>query len=269
MGVKGTKYSTKSKVAYCVYQSFQDYKYKDKKDPLYVDYPMYRDIIDEFFKRLTLRLILSGEEITLPSKLGHLKIFKMKPRKRLIDHAASIKKYGKGAKQYVYLDLSKTNGYMPILIWSNAVFATSSYYTVNMVRTAIRDSGTVGTYKIPVTLYDYFNKEGYLRYDEHLVPKKLKIQKNAVKQKNDRLKAYEGLTKEEIEHKVITTPGVIRKTVLNKLGFTFEESLDIIERHKAYLRSLKEQKAQVRLELKQKTLDIKTDKDIARDNLNL
>jgi hypothetical protein len=72
------KSTTKSYTGKDFYKSYIDYV---GDNPLYqVEYRVFRDIINDYFKYLRDELIENGKEIKLPCRLGTLSIVKHKPK---------------------------------------------------------------------------------------------------------------------------------------------------------------------------------------------
>lgn len=106
-------------------------------NPLYqVEYRVFRDIINDYFKYLRDELIENGKEIKLPCRLGTLSIVKHKPkeysgRSLRIDYAET-KKVGK----IVYHLNEITNGYKFRFYWNkhNMLVKNKTKYQLVMTR---------------------------------------------------------------------------------------------------------------------------------------
>ena len=125
---------TKSYTGKDFYKSYIDYV---GDNPLYqVEYRVFRDIINDYFKYLRDELIENGKEIKLPCRLGTLSIVKHKPkeysgRSLRIDYAET-KKVGK----IVYHLNEKTNGYKFRFYWNkhNMLVKNKTKYQLVMTR---------------------------------------------------------------------------------------------------------------------------------------
>lgn len=106
-------------------------------NPLYqVEYRVFRDIINDYFKYLRDELIENGKEIKLPCRLGTLSIVKHKPkeysgRSLRIDYAES-KKYNK----VIYYLNDHTGGYKYRFYWNkhNMLTKNKTMYQLIMTR---------------------------------------------------------------------------------------------------------------------------------------
>lgn len=125
---------TKSYTGKDFYKSYIDYV---GDNPLYqVEYRVFRDIINDYFKYLRDELIENGKEIKLPCRLGTLSIVKHKPkeysgRSLRIDYAET-KKVGK----VVYHLNEITNGYKFRFYWNkhNTLVKNKTKYQLVMTR---------------------------------------------------------------------------------------------------------------------------------------
>lgn len=125
---------TKSYTGKDFYKSYIDYV---GDNPLYqVEYRVFRDIINDYFKYLRDELIENGKEIKLPCRLGTLSIVKHKPkeysgRSLRIDYAET-KKVGK----IVYHLNEITNGYKFRFYWNkyNMLVKNKTKYQLVMTR---------------------------------------------------------------------------------------------------------------------------------------
>lgn len=69
---------TKSYVGKDFYNSYLEYI--DNNELYYIDYKIFRNIINDYFKFLKDELIENGKEIKLPCRMGYIKIVKHKPK---------------------------------------------------------------------------------------------------------------------------------------------------------------------------------------------
>lgn len=125
---------TKSYTGKDFYKSYIDYV---GDNLLYqVEYRVFRDIINDYFKYLRDELIENGKEIKLPCRLGTLSIVKHKPkeysgRSLRIDYAES-KKYNK----VIYHLNDHTGGYKYRFYWNkhNMLTKNKTMYQLIMTR---------------------------------------------------------------------------------------------------------------------------------------
>ena len=59
----------------------------------------YSRILHSFGEKLTHYLIITGNEVKLPNKLGTLQVVKVRPSNKLVDYKATKKLYGEYNKQ--------------------------------------------------------------------------------------------------------------------------------------------------------------------------
>lgn len=91
--------------------------------------------------------LLEGQRIKLPSRSGHLELFKYRPKKPSIDFKATKEIYGEhnknnpNDKKVIYHKNYHTNGYKPLLKWDKrkAVFKNKQIYKFDLVRNRDRE----------------------------------------------------------------------------------------------------------------------------------
>ena len=125
---------TKSYTGHDFYKSYMEYV---EDNPLYqVEYRVFRDIINDYFKYLRDELIENGKEVRLPCRMGTIQIVKHKPKEYTgkslrIDYAES-KKAGK----IVYHLNEHSNYYKYRAYWNkqNMITPNKTKYQLVMTR---------------------------------------------------------------------------------------------------------------------------------------
>ena len=125
---------TKSYTGKDFYKSYIDYV---GDNPLYqVEYRVFRDIINDYFKYLRDELIENGKEVKLPCRMGTIQIVKHKPKEYTgkslrIDYAES-KKAGK----VIYHLNEHSNFYKYRIYWNkqNMITPNKTKYQLVMTR---------------------------------------------------------------------------------------------------------------------------------------
>lgn len=125
---------TKSYTGGSFYESYMEYV---EDNPLYqVEYRLFRDIINDYFKYLRDELIEKGKEVKLPCRMGTIQIVKHKPKEYTgkslrIDYAES-KKAGK----IIYHLNEHSNYYKYRAYWNkqNMITPNKTKYQLVMTR---------------------------------------------------------------------------------------------------------------------------------------
>lgn len=125
---------TKAYTGHNFYDSYLEYV---EDNPLYqVEYRVFRDIINDYFKYLRDELIENGKEVKLPCRMGTIQIVKHKPKEYTgkslrIDYAES-KKAGK----VIYHLNEHSNFYKYRIYWNkqNMITPNKTKYQLVMTR---------------------------------------------------------------------------------------------------------------------------------------
>lgn len=143
----------------------------------------YINIMELYMKKLGYYLILTGDEIQLPSRLGSLKIYrynnariikelkednhKVKP---IVDFKKTKQLQQSGINKVVKVDNKSTYGYWFKVKWikfDTASFKYKSLYSFKLLRTLVRhNNSNTAKYKPPLLLIDYFREKGWHEYSE-------------------------------------------------------------------------------------------------------
>jgi len=96
-----------------VTQSYKSYAHKNPTHSLYADYKLYMQIIRLANTKLVEKLIITGKQVILPSRLGVLQFQTFKPTKKKSIDFKLTKEYGKT----IYHNNLATNGLVVKLVW--------------------------------------------------------------------------------------------------------------------------------------------------------
>jgi hypothetical protein len=138
---------------------------------------VYKAILKRAMELIVQELIVTGNEINLPSRVGSLQIIKFKPkrRKKVMDFGTTNKIYGelnktlpKGKKKIVYHKNRATDGYALKTFWSKkdrANFLNKRRWAFKFTRPNIRPN-TYNTWNPEVSLVPYTKKHGIDHFHE-------------------------------------------------------------------------------------------------------
>ena len=99
-----------------VTQSYKTYKFKKPSSDLYVDSKLYMQIIKLANTKLVEKLVMTGKQIKLPSRMGTLQLQTFKPTKRKSIDFKLTKELGKT----IYHRNLATNGLAVKLAWNKS-----------------------------------------------------------------------------------------------------------------------------------------------------
>lgn len=156
--------------------SYKEYPHKfDPKHKSYVSQKTFKKILKSFYTKLAYELITSGQEITLPSRLGSLQAMKYKPKRKKVDFKNTEKYYGehnkkhKDNKKVIYHNNVITKGYLPRIHWSKIIlanFKNKKKWGLTLTRPNVRPN-SYNKKNPKVSLVPFFQKEGYLFYETY------------------------------------------------------------------------------------------------------
>lgn len=131
------KYEKKAYTGIDYYNSYVEYV---KGNPLYeVEYRVFRDIINDYFRYLRDEIIENGKEVKLPCRLGTLQIVKHKPKSYATSGRMSLRMdYGESKKlgKMVFHLNEHSNMYKYRYYWNkqNMITPNKSLYQLIMTR---------------------------------------------------------------------------------------------------------------------------------------
>lgn len=164
--------------ASAIKESYEDYEFKDRKHKFYVNKVTYSSVLKRFFEIIARELIVSGDEIVMPSRVGSLQIKKYKPKNKQIDFHTTNKVFGERNKdkplsewKLVYFKNRHTNGYKVKLHWSrkdHANFRNKKKWSFKFTRPNIRPN-SYNNNNPEVSLVSYIMENGLDHYHEYVI----------------------------------------------------------------------------------------------------
>lgn len=149
-----------------------DYRYKPKHVN-YLSYKEYRQVLTMLHERMAYHLIVTGDSMILPARMGILQCVKYKnPTKRKVDYHKTRKIYGQwnidnpDNKKAVYHRNVITEGYAPKVHWAKratATFKNKNLWSFKFTRPNIRRNSYNKNHP-EVSLIDFFKEKGYQIY---------------------------------------------------------------------------------------------------------
>lgn len=157
-----------------VLDAYSEYKEKYyKKHKLFLTKKQFNKIVKRLGEEIAYELIVSGEEITLPSRLGTLQIVKYIQKKRKIDFNQTKITFGEynkanpDNKKLVYHTNRITKGFVPKIYWSKAMkanFRNKNKFFFKFTRPNMRPNN-YNKNNPRVSLIPFFKEKGYRMYE--------------------------------------------------------------------------------------------------------
>jgi hypothetical protein len=165
-------------------ESVKTYIVPSKSDKSYVvNKKQYVDIMEAYMKKLGYYLITTGDEITLPCRLGSFKVYRYNQERivkelkkenikviKMVNFKKTKDLKSSGIDKTVYTDNKATYGYWFKVKWikfDTAKFKYKSLYSFKLLRTLVRNNNCKDAkYKPPAVLIEYFREKGWTEYSE-------------------------------------------------------------------------------------------------------
>ncbi len=125
---------TKAYTGHNFYDSYLEYV---EDNPLYqVEYRVFRDIINDYFKYLRDELIENGKEVKLPCRMGTIQIVKHKPKEYTGKKVFELIMLSKKAGKIIYHLNEHSNFYKYRVYWNkqNMITPNKTKYQLVMTR---------------------------------------------------------------------------------------------------------------------------------------
>ena len=169
-------------------ESYSSYRFKNDRYKVSADYEEYNRIATKFFELLFKKIVTSGLEIELPSRMGCFVIeqYNVKEyteklesenktfwRTDKLNEKKFFLKYG--YKRKIEYDSSDTDGKMWTFSWiknKNGSFKAKSLYSFQLVRSNVRSSSNkaYSDKTKRLTVHDFYKEIGYKIYKNILKP---------------------------------------------------------------------------------------------------
>lgn len=126
------------------------YKYYIEQNPQGVDYKTYRAIMEDYYKIIRNEILYSSTELTLPYRLGTVRIAKYKPKTYTGKSLSVNYKLSKEVGHKVYHLNEHSDGYKYRLYWHKDLKSNYSIYrySLNLVRAAKRELAQIIKHKL-------------------------------------------------------------------------------------------------------------------------